>query len=146
MSDVLERFALLASLSQQGRRALSERLEWLDIAEGCLLFEEGAPADALLLVLEGRIRLTSARRDTDGEVGPGSALGALSLVVEGPREATAEAGCASRVLRLTRRGFESLRASDPETACRLLEGIVRESALFARDALTHLVDRSTTSH
>lgn len=146
MSDVLERFALLASLSQQERRVLSERLEWLDIAAGSLLFEEGESADALLLVLEGRVRLSSARRQTDGEVGPGSALGALSLVVEGPREATAEAGCACRVLRLSRRSFENLRASDPETACRLLEGIVRESALFARDALAHLVDRSTTSH
>lgn len=146
MNDPLERFALLAGLSQAERRVLSERLEWLDLAPGSRLFEEAEPAAALLLVLEGRIRLTSTRRAADGELGPGSALGALSLVVEGPREATAEARVASRVLRLSRRGFESLRASHPQTACRLLEGIVRESALFVRDALSHLVDRPPGSH
>lgn len=141
MSDVLGRFGLLAPLSSEQRRVVSERLEWLDLAAGASLFEEGEPADALLLVLEGRIRLCSARRRTDGEVGPGSALGALSLVVEGPREATAVAVCEGRVLRLSRRAFDSLRAADPGVACRLLEGIVRESAAFSRDALAHLVDR-----
>ena len=145
MSDVLERFALLAHLSEGQRRALSERLDWLVLTPGAHLFDEGDPADALLFLLEGRVRLVSQRRRTDGEIGPGSVLGALSLVVDGPREATAEACTPCRVLRLARGDYERLRASDPAATCRLLEAIVRESALFARDALAHLVDRSATS-
>lgn len=146
MSGGLERFALLAGLSESERRVLSERLDWLDVERGALLFEEGDPADALLLVLEGRIRLSSARRHADGELGPGSTIGALSIVVEGPRESTARTRSSCRLLRLSRAGFESLRVSDPQVACKLLEGIVRESAVFTRDALAHLVDRSAGSH
>ncbi|MGH0029849.1 MAG: cyclic nucleotide-binding domain-containing protein [Myxococcota bacterium] len=145
MSGGLERFALLAGLSESGRRVLAERLDWLDVESGTQVFEEGEPADALLLVLEGRIRLWSERRQADGEVGPGSALGALSLVVEGPREATARTLTACRLLRLTREGFVALRTAAPEAACKLLEGVVRESAVFARDALAHLSDRAERS-
>lgn len=146
MSGELERFPLLAGLGESDRRALSERLDWLDVEPGVLLFREADRADALLLVLEGRIRLWSDRRQTDGEIGPGGSLGALALVVEGPREATAETRTRCRLLRLTRTGFLALREAAPGTACKLLEGVVRESALFARDALAHLVDRSSTSH
>lgn len=146
MTGGLERFALLAGLGEADRHVLSARLEWLDIEQGVILFREGEPAEALLLVLEGRVRVWSDRRQTDGEVGAGSALGALSLVVEGPREATAQTRSRCRVLRLTRAGFRELRKAAPETACRVLEGVVRESALFARDALAHLVDRPPTRH
>ena len=140
MSNGLERFPLLAGLSERDRRLLSERLEWLDVETGVTLFREGEPADALLLLLDGVVRVWSERRHTDGEVGPGSALGPLSLVVEGPREATAQTRSRCRVLRLSREGFRALRANAPEAAYRLLEGVVRESALFARDALSHLTE------
>lgn len=146
MSSGLERFPLLAGLAERDRRVLSERLEWLDVEPGVTLFHEGDPADALLLVLDGVIRLWSDRRETDGEVGPGTALGPLSLVVEGPREATAQTRSRCRLLRLSREDFRGLRSTAPEAACKLLEGVVRESALFARDALAHLVDRPEASH
>jgi CRP-like cAMP-binding protein len=140
VSSGLERFPLLAGLGEVDRRILSERLEWLDVEVGAHLFREGDPADALLLLLDGRLRLWSDGRDADGEVGPGSSIGALSLVVEGPREASAVARSRCRVLRLTRESFAGLRDAAPEVACKLLEGVVRENAVFARDAL-HWVDR-----
>lgn len=145
MSSGLERFPLLAGLSEADQRVLSERLEWLDVPPRSVLFREGEPADALLLLLEGQIRVSSERRHTEGDLGAGATLGALALVVDGPREATAETRSACRVLRLTREGFLGLRASSPAAACKLLEGVVRESAVFARDALAHLVDRSLAS-
>lgn len=144
-SGGLERFALLAGMSEADRRVLSERLEWLHLAPGALLFDEGDPGDSLLLVLEGRIRLTSARRRADGEIGAGGSIGALSLVVAGPREARGETREPCRVLRLSREGFLQLRDTAPKVACKLLEGILHESALFTRDALAHLVDRSEAS-
>lgn len=142
MNGDLDRFALLADLSERDLRVLSERLEWLSVEPATELFCEGDPADALLLVAQGRVRVWSERRETEGEVAAGASLGALSLVVEGPREATARARTHCTVLRLTREAFRALRESEPATCCRLLEGLVRESAGFARDALAHMVARS----
>ena len=140
MSTGLHRFPLLAGLSERELRTLSERLEWLRVEPGTELFREGDPADGLLLVLEGRVQLWSERRKTSGEIGAGGAIGALSIVVEGAREATAETRSRCTLLRLSRESFRGLRAAAPDACCTLLEGLVRESAVFARDALAHLAD------
>lgn len=140
----LARFALLSGLGEDGWRALAERLEPIRVEPGEVLFREGEAADALLLVQEGRVLLTSLQRRTRGEVGAGSALGALSLVVDGPREATARARSRCLVLRLTRRAFRALHDAEPRCAWALLEGLVRESAAFARDALAQLAVAPTS--
>ncbi len=144
MSTGLDRFPLLAGLSERELRILSERLEWLRVESGTELFREGDPADGLLLVLEGRVQLWSEERKTSGEIGAGGAIGALSIVVEGAREATAETRSRCTLLRLSREGFQGLRATAPGACCTLLEGLVRESAVFARDALAQSVDHSAS--
>ncbi len=145
MSNGLDRFPLLAGLSERELRILSERLEWLRVESGTELFREGDPADGLLLVLEGRVQLWSEQRETSGEIGAGGAIGALSIVVEGAREATAETRSRCTLLRLRREDFRGLRAVAPDACCTLLEGLVSESAVFARDTLKRLVDRSVAS-
>ena len=128
MSAELERFPLLAGLSEAERRELTEELEWLSFEPGATLFVEGEAADGLLLLLEGRVRLTSSRAEGSGECGPGASFGSLALVVDAGRRASVEACTPCRVLRLRRDGFRRLANSSPHTACRILEAVVRESA------------------
>jgi CRP-like cAMP-binding protein len=100
VSSELERFPLLAGLSEDERRDLAQELEWLSFEAGASIFIEGDAADGLLLLLDGRVRLTSS----------------------------VEACTPCRILRLRREGFQRLAKASPHVACRILEGVVRESA------------------
>ena len=128
MSSELERFPLLAGLSEDEWRDLARELEWLSFEAGATIFIEGDAADGLLLLLEGRVRLSSTRAEGAGECGPGASFGSLSLVLDAGRRASVEARTPCRILRLRREGFQRLAKASPRTACRILEGVVRESA------------------
>jgi CRP-like cAMP-binding protein len=135
VSAELERFPLLAGLSEAERRDLAEELEWLSFEPGATLFVEGEAADGLLLLLEGQVRLTSSRAEGSGECGPGASFGSLALVVDAGRRASVEACSPCRVLRLRREGFQRLAHASPHTACRILEAVVRESADLVESVL-----------
>ncbi|MCO4745864.1 MAG: cyclic nucleotide-binding domain-containing protein [Proteobacteria bacterium] len=75
---------------------------------GDVLFLEGAPAEAVLLIVEGTLGI-----DVDGvEVGTaegGGVLGEMALFQQGTRTADVVAKSRTRVLVLTRTGYEELR-------------------------------------
>ncbi len=131
----LERFPLLAQLDDAERGAVADELEPLDLAAGIPLFREGEPADGALFVAEGRVRVHSSRAGLDAEFGVGEALGTLSLVLDGPREATAETLSPVRIWRLSRSAYRHLAEVAPAAACRLLEGILREYAGTVREEI-----------
>jgi CRP-like cAMP-binding protein len=135
VSAELEGFPVLAGLGAEERREVAEELEWLSFDAGVAIFREGEPADGLLLLIEGRVRLVSRRAGCVGECGAGSSFGGLSLVSEGPREATGETLSHCRVLRLQREAYRRLVESAPRAACQLLEALLRDSAVVVRDAL-----------
>jgi CRP-like cAMP-binding protein len=99
---------------------------------------EGQEADGLLLVDQGSLRLESARCGDLGEAGPGASLGAVSLVVVGPREVTAVASEPTRLLRLSRTAFHRLVEDSPRAAARILETLVQDFAAAVRSGLDRL--------
>jgi len=117
----LERLALLRELAADEREAVSKELEAAALSAGEVLYHEGDEADGLVLLLEGQLRISSLRSGTAGIVGPGTALGALSLVALGAREASAVAESRCRLLWLRRPAFRRLVEDAPRAACRLLE-------------------------
>jgi CRP-like cAMP-binding protein len=144
----LKRFALFEELSEEEREVLAEEIEGIELEPGDVLFREREEASGLLLVIEGRVRLESSRAGALGSVGPGTALGAVSLVAVGPREASAVADSACRVLLLRRSAFRRLVEDAPRAACRLAEAIACDAATLLRAGLEplvrHAVDRSQT--
>jgi CRP/FNR family cyclic AMP-dependent transcriptional regulator len=131
----LKRFTLLADLAEDEREKLAEELEELRLEEGTVLFDEGDPGEGLLFVAEGGLRVQSSRTPDSAALGPGASLGALALVVTGPREARAEATSRSRLLVLPRSAFRRFADAEPRAACRLLEAILRDTARLGREAL-----------
>ena len=144
----LKRFTLFEELSEEERKVLSEEIERIELEPGDVLFREQEEASGLVLLVEGRVRLESQRVGELGSVGPGSALGAVSLVTVGPREASAIAESACSVYLLRRSTFRRLANDAPRAACRLAEAIARETAAFLRAGLEPLVrsavDRTQT--
>lgn len=112
---------------------LAEAAREIDIVEGDSLYLEEDPADALYMVVEGRVRLSAGGR-TMSEVGPGEAFGTWSLV--DPSERGHRADCIENglALALHRDEFYDMAAEDLS----LLQGIVR---LLAKRLRALVVER-----
>jgi CRP-like cAMP-binding protein len=142
----LKKIPLLAEFDEEDRAALAELLEEQDLAVGQLLFREGEEAGGLVLVMGGALEVESRRAGTLGTVGPGFALGGLSLVTPGTREANVTALEKTRVAHLDRFSFRRLVADSPRTACRLLEAVLAEFAAGVRPALARLAALPVDPH
>ena len=83
----------------------------IDIAKGEAIYEEDDPADALYMVVEGRVRLSTGGRMTS-EVGPGEAFGTWALLDDSRRGHRAECIEDGRALALQREDFYDRAAGD----------------------------------
>lgn len=140
MSDLrLKRFAPFAELSEAECEELADLLEERRLAPGETLFAEGDDADALVLVVEGTLELSSRRLPGTWEVPAGGVLGGLSLFAVGARESGAVGGRPRAEVWLLRRGgFLRLVEDNPRAACRIATAIAAEVAGRARHALPDL--------
>ena len=125
-----KRVPILADLAEADRDAVLEECEQASLPSGTRLFAEGESGGALWWLLEGRVRVRSARHALDAELSGEAALGALALA-GAPRRATVETASRCTLLRLGDDGFRRLAAADPEVARRLLECVAREAARLA---------------
>jgi len=96
---------------------LEARVDWVTLRRGDVLVTEGDTADALFVLVTGRLRITRRRRDGSedvvGEVGPGESVGEMAFFTGEPRSATVRARRDSVLVRLTNEEFEQLIARYP---------------------------------
>lgn len=123
--DPLRGIALFAGLDQRIRRRLAASAEARVYREGQIIFSEGDPGDALLVVKHGAVAVFRAGPAGDRAVlhlvrAPG-VLGEVSLLDGAPRSASVEAVGRTEVLALPRTAFLDLVHSDH----RLLEEVFR---------------------
>ena len=101
------------------------------------VFREGQPADALWLLLDGDVEITREGRVL-AEVGPGAALGELSLFRAVPtRSATVTTICAATVLRISGPQFQKRLASHDLAALKVVSNLAHQMA----DRLSALNER-----
>ncbi|MBI3182293.1 MAG: cyclic nucleotide-binding domain-containing protein [Myxococcales bacterium] len=96
--------------------------------KGVPIFVENMMADALFVLGEGTVRLTSKSKAGEevavGELGPGDYLGELSLIQQGQRMCTATATSAVVAYEIRHADFQKLLATKPQACLKLLMGIV----------------------
>jgi predicted acylesterase/phospholipase RssA/CRP-like cAMP-binding protein len=96
---------------------LESRVDWWTLRRGHVLVREGDPADALYVLVTGRLRITRWRPDgaeeAIGEIGPGESVGEMAFFTGEPRSATVRAQRDSVLVRLANDAFEQLIASRP---------------------------------
>jgi hypothetical protein len=117
---ILKGADLLKDVAPRHLLGLAEVAREVEISKGDTLYEEGDRADALYLVVEGRVRLSTGGRTTS-EVGPGEAFGTWSLVDDSERGHRADCIEDGLTLALHRDEFYDIAAGD----LTLLQGIVR---------------------
>jgi len=131
----------LAALSDGALQRLAYAAVERRYAAGATLFREGDRADALYLVLSGRVRVL--RATSDGvcvlhHEGPGGVLGEIPVFGARPYPATAVATVATRCARVHGAALVRLSGEDPELARFAMRRLAdRAAALLGRiDELT----------
>jgi CRP-like cAMP-binding protein len=117
---ILKGADLLKDVGPRHLLGLAEVAHEIEISAGETLYGEEDPADALYMVVEGRVRLSTGDRTTS-EVGPGEAFGTWALVDGSSRGHRAECIEDGVALALQREDFYDRAAGD----LALLQEVVR---------------------
>jgi NTE family protein len=129
--QLLERHlvALLGDIGPQVLALLRQHLEWLDIAGGETLMEQGDVGDSMYLAVSGRLRVYVS--DEEGhshmvrEIARGQIVGELSLYTDEPRTATVLAIRDSVLVRLPKAAFSDMLASSAQVSIALTRQIIK---------------------
>jgi NTE family protein len=121
--------SFLGQLEPAAMALLRETLQWQELAGGEVLMEQGAPGDAMYMVVSGRLR--AYIRQDDGheravrEMGRGQIVGEMSLYTDEPRTATVVAIRDSVLVRLDKAHFMALLESSTQVSLALTRQIIR---------------------
>lgn len=120
---ILKGADLLREVGPRHLLELAEVAREVELAAGDVIFQEEDNADALYMMVEGRVRLSTGER-TISEVGPGEAFGTWALVDDSSRGQKAECIEDGMALALHRDAFYDVAAGD----LTLLQEVVRALA------------------
>jgi hypothetical protein len=134
---ILKGADLLKDVGPRHLLGLADVAREIEILKGDTIYEEDDPADALYMVVEGRVRLSTGGR-TMSEVGPGEAFGTWSLVDDSERGHRAECLEDGLTLALHRDEFYDMAASD----LTLLQEVVRVLAKRLRTLVAERPDEA----
>ena len=121
--------SLFGDIDPAALALLRQQLEWVEVAGGQALMQQGEPGDAMFLVISGRLRAYVPGDDGAPrllrEMARGQVIGELSLITDAPRSATVIALRDSVLVRLGKPAFMHLLAGSGELALAMTRQIVR---------------------
>ena len=119
----------LGALSASERDALQERASRRRHTRGAVLFHEHDDSDSIVVVLSGRVKVSTVTEDGREVVlafrGPGDLVGELSAIDRRPRSATVSAVEPVEALTLAASEFRAFLHAHPRVALLLLEVLSR---------------------
>jgi CRP/FNR family cyclic AMP-dependent transcriptional regulator len=121
-ADALGRCPLFSRLSRGNLVELAKVTEDLEVEEGKVLAREGEIGQEFFVIVEGEVAVTQDGKEIR-TLGPGDFFGEIALLKDVRRTATVMAKTPLRFFVLTRQGFRSLVAHQPQ-----IEQQVRKTA------------------
>lgn len=125
----LAKSALFAPVSEARRQKLIAEGSIANLAAGGVLFEKGAPGDALYVLLEGEVEVCvsteGGRSVRMAALGPGAVIGEMAVLDGGARSADCTATRKSRLLRISRDAALSALEAEPKALLALLAEMSR---------------------
>jgi CRP/FNR family transcriptional regulator, cyclic AMP receptor protein len=123
----------LAALAPEDAEALEALGSERTYRAGVAIFHQGDEPGSVLILLEGRVKLSligpNGKDVIVGFAGPGELVGEVAALDGSPRSATATAVDPVRALVITRAAFEAFVASHPAAALPLLRSLARRLRL-----------------
>ena len=124
---------------------LRSQLEWIELAGGQTLIEQGEPGDSMYVSVSGRLR--AYVRDEEGrqrmvrEMSRGQVIGEMSLFTGEPRSASVVAIRESVLVRLSKDAFDDLIANHPGISAALTRQLIRR---VLKEQRVSLLERPVT--
>ncbi len=133
---VLGGVPLFSGLSQRDLRRIGSLAEELWIPVGEHVIDEGKPALAFYVILDGRARVTrGASQRLLRHLGPGDHFGEMSLIDGTARSASVVAETTLDVIRLKRSAFREVLRREPDVAFRIMSGLAARVRGLEKDLL-----------
>ncbi|MCW6512205.1 cyclic nucleotide-binding domain-containing protein [Lichenifustis flavocetrariae] len=107
---------LLRHLPAEGIEGILRTVKTVRLPAGEELFHVGDPGDALFIVADGSVEITSETGSPLASLGAGQAFGEMALLSGGLRTATVRAKGATDLLRIDRDDFEDMIEADHQLA------------------------------
>jgi CRP-like cAMP-binding protein len=121
---VLGNVPLFSGLSQRDLRRIGALAEEVWIPPGHHVIDEGKPALAFYVILDGRAHVTRGdSRRVLRQLGPGDYFGEMSLIDGKARSASVVAEGTLDVIRLKRSAFRQVLRREPDVALRIMTGL-----------------------
>jgi len=120
----LQKVELFSDMETDALALAASIAEQIQCDPGTVLFKESGSADALYIVLDGRIKLTRGSREIFS-VGPGETLGNWALFDDQPSVATATCAEPTGLLKIEREDFFDLLADHAEMTQKMFKGLVK---------------------
>jgi signal transduction histidine kinase len=136
--EFLRRLPLFASLPEADLEQIYDQAEPMTLKPGDLLIEEGAPGDALFVLIDGELQVSKRSGGHDVKVDvrlAGAVIGEMSLVDNAPRSASVRGLTESHLLKVSKDVFERTLATSPAAALATLHTVV--TRLRQNEALLH---------
>jgi len=137
---ILKGADLLSDVGPRQLLRLAEVAREIDMASGERIYGEKDLADAMYLVVEGRVRLSAGDRPFS-EVGPGEAFGSWALVDGSERDQRAECLESGALLALTREDFYDVAAGDLVLLQQVIRVLARRLRALAESPEEERVER-----
>ena len=110
---------VFAVLEREAMRMLAFAAERREVTIGQILFDQGEPADAAYLLVEGHLHITSERngeRVLDQTIEAGTLLGESALINASHHASLARAATNATVLRIPRTSYRKVLEEFPKSA------------------------------
>lgn len=145
--EILQAVPLFEGLDDAECRALADNLDAIRFAAGEMIFAAGDPGDSMYVIIAGEAEMffkdNTGREIVLDRPGPGDFFGDLSLLDQGPRNASARCVTAVEALRVATHDLDRLVRTHPQAALGLLSamaGRVRVSAELLRHTASRNVN------
>ena len=126
----LREVGLFGALSDDVLESLARSLPTERLAPGDVIFQEGAPAHCLYVILDGEVEVVKkSRAGVEHRVavlGPTDCFGEMSLIDVQPRSATVRAVAPTRVLRVSSEDLDRLYRNDLKSYALVVLNVARD--------------------
>jgi CRP-like cAMP-binding protein len=122
--EALRSVSLFSDLGQRDLEEVARLVDEVDLPAGHVLMREGENGSQAFIIATGEARVERGGRLV-ATAGPGTVLGEMALVAEGPRVATATLTRPSRLFVLAHREFHSLLETQPSVRDCVLNEVAR---------------------
>jgi CRP/FNR family cyclic AMP-dependent transcriptional regulator len=131
--EMLRGVSLFETLSGKELQAIEQLADTVDVPAGHVLMRQGASGGEMFVIASGGVIVERNGREIN-RLGPGSVVGEMAILSEGPRSATVTTSEPSTLFVLAHREFHSLMDQSPEVRKCVFDAVAKRIRMNEEDS------------